>query len=428
MIMRFIAVLMLVSPFISTLYVRADGDDWMSNIPDDKYLSELTIPGTHNSYARFGHESDDTFDLFASAIGRIANLATKPFAKCQDWTIKKQLEQGIRFFDVRFRPYKHFFTVHHGDIFQQAYGGDVFKDFKNFLKKNPTETVLISYKDETNGNTRIDPEPGSEDFKTILKSYLYDNRYKPWIYQNHTFIPRLGEARGKMVFIDKEGHGGWGLPRYKLEVKDDWKSLFYAHSIPGVGAKVQVLNPIKISGIQKNMRDAGKSHSKLYMTFCSGSDAIRQSNRAVANMLNPKVQSYVRSFSGNKNEVFGAVIFDFPTPAIIRSLIQHNPGQKKICATLEPEDRDSSWIVEDGYMSSYLGTKWNDNIGYVNLGRKCFLTAYVDMHFKGTKNHLYPKRDKHLWRKNDNDYLIDDDGWIGHWWSNDISSFKCECR
>ena len=37
------------------------------------------------------------------------------------------------------------------------------------------------------------------------------------------------------------------------------------------------------------------------------------------------------------------------------------------------------------------------------------------------------KKDRNIIPKGDNDYVIDNDGWIGHWWSNDISAFKCYC-
>ena len=206
--MRSIIFLALVSTFTSQYYVCAE---WMSNIPDNKYLAELTIPGTHNSYAQYG----------------IGSELVDQYTICQDWTVEKQLEKGIRFFDVRFRPVKNKFYVHHGPIYQKKKGADVFREFKDFLKKNPSETVLLSYQDETKGGM-LKPEPGADDFKDILGGYLDD--YKPWIYgknngESNTFMPTLGQARGKIVLIDKNGHGGWGL-RY-LNVEDKWKNPFF---------------------------------------------------------------------------------------------------------------------------------------------------------------------------------------------------------
>merc|ERR1719328_125570 len=391
----------------------------MRNIPDNKYLSELTIPGTHNSYARYSG-SENMLPIVATFFEK--------YTICQDWTVEKQLEVGIRFFDVRFRPVENGFDVHHGPIWQKKNGEDVFREFKDFLKKNPSETVLISYQDETKGG-KVNPGPGADDFKDILRGFLDNNDFKPWIYgknngESNTIMPTLGQARGKMVLIDKNGHGGWGLSN--LNVEDKWKNPLT--TVTWLPLKKE-LKYSKINGIKNNMRKAGKSKSKLYLSFCSASDApLGYSNKKVADLINPKIKSFILEFSGNTKEAFGVVIFDFPTPDIIENLIKHNPVQKKVCATMEPESRDNFWTVTNGEMKSSLDGYWDDNIGYINLNRGCFFAAYHDMYYKGTKNFLLHKRDRSLISKDPEDYLIDNNGWIGHRWSNKISSFICRCQ
>jgi len=382
-------------------------DDWMRRIPDHKKISELTIPGTHNSYARHG-----------SGVGYLA--------KCQEWTIEEQLDWGVRFFDVRFRPCGNGFTVHHGDVYQHKVGGEVFKDFKKFLSKNPTETVLVSYKDETRGNDRISPCDNSKDFKTILKGYLNTREYKPWIYQDDKVIPTVGEARGKMVFIDKNAHGGFGLR--KLDIEDKWEE--------------RDLNK-KVRGVKNHMIAAGNDNDDLYMTFCSvAPDPAKSifmqiaapwqignphSIKSIAESVNPQIQSFIRGYDQAK-QTFGVVIFDYPSAAIVNSLVHYNPGMKKMCATLTPEDKKEKWTVYENEKESYLGSKWNDHIGYVHLERGCYLSAYHDKNYEGTHQYLFHKRDKNIITSSgDKDYPIDNDGWIGHWWSNDISSFRCYC-
>jgi len=400
--MRFLTFLMLISAAEFTLA-------WMDKIPSNQLLSQLTIPGTHNSYARHG----------------------TIFHQCQDWTISEQLNNGIRFFDVRFRPYKNSFTVHHGNKFQKKVGGDVFKEFKQFLQNNPKETVLISIRDETRGNNLIDPYPGSLDFKTILNLYLNDKKYKPYIYQNHKVIPTLGEARGKMVIIDKDGHCGFGLNR--LEKTDDWKldgQYFFQN-----WRNSQMVKD-KVDGIKKSMQGAGKNRRKrslLFLTFCSGSNAKGlQSNRAISSNINPQVMSFIRSHSADQKETFGVVIFDYPTRDIIQFLIQHNPGQKKVCAVVEDEGRTKSWTIGKTKKRTdhlYLGgIGWNDEIAYVHLARGCYLHAWTDMNKEGTDNFLLHKKDRHLISRSSTDYEIRDDGWIYRWWANDISSLNCQCQ
>lgn len=400
--MRFLTFLMLISAAEFTLA-------WMDKIPSNQLLSQLTIPGTHNSYARHG----------------------TIFHQCQDWTISEQLNNGIRFFDVRFRPYERYFTVHHGNKFQKKYGGHVFKDFKQFLQNNPKETVLISIRDETRGNNLIDPYPGSLDFKTILNSYLNDKKYKPYIYQNHKVIPTLGEARGKMVIIDKDGHCGFGLNR--LEKTDDWKldgQYFFQN-----WRNSQMVKD-KVDGIKKSMQGAGKNRRKrshLFLTFCSGSNAKGLvSNRAISEHINPQVKSFIRSHSASQKETFGVVIFDYPTRDIIQFLIQQNPNQKKVCAVVEDEGRTKSWNILKGATHLYLGgIGWNDEIAYVNLAKGCYLRAWADMNKKGRTSYIQHKKDRNLIEIHRDDYEIKDDGWVNDddddGWANDISSLHCNC-
>ncbi len=77
--------------------------DWMGGLPDSIELRRLTIPGTHDSGARFGG----------------------PWTECQNTTIAQQLQSGIRFLDVRCRITNGSFAIHHGAAFQNMMFGDV---------------------------------------------------------------------------------------------------------------------------------------------------------------------------------------------------------------------------------------------------------------------------------------------------------------
>jgi hypothetical protein len=243
-----------------------------------------------------------------------------------------------------------------------------------------------------------------------------------------------------MVFIDKNGHGGWGLRN--LNIKDQWNDLFLTRvdtsactydptydngSDPDCVKTEVTLRPSKLNGIKRNMLEAGKNNENLYMTFCSGSDAPSKSNRNIGAIINPQVQTFIREQDADR-QTFGVVIFDFPNAGIIQSLIQHNPGTPKICATVENEDQTRSDTVYEGGKGYYLGSYWNDNIGYVHLSRACYMSVYVDYHYEGTHNYLLHKKDRPDISESSNDYLIDNNGWIGRWWANDISSYKCYCQ
>jgi len=438
----------------------ASTTDWMSNVPGSTLLTSMTIPGTHDTMARYGVKDMDTllpdFFMGAKLSAKVVNAFTKPYAACQDWSLTKQLNNGIRFIDIRLRPMKNSFTIHHGPVYQNAVFGEVLRDVKNFLTSHPTETVLISYQDESKG-PNLNPGPNAGDFETILRGYLNNNRYKSKIYNKYQVSKfwgcgygvclgtTLDEVRGKMVFIDKEGHGGFGFPKDIISVEDKYEDVVDGFKL-GVGsaALTSIFNlymdemsikPLKKNGITNHMwRASGGNGNKFYLTFCSANDFNKaecphcgQSNRWISDQINPYVETYIRNQKVT-GKTYGIVIFDFPNIRLIKSLIEHNPGVPRNCAILQPEDKKTSMNIRENYMNPYMGDFWNDNIGYIHLSKGCYLTAYVDDGYGGTKNYLLHKKDRNIITKSDDDYLIDDDGWIGHWWSNDISSYKCHCQ
>ncbi|MGS0743256.1 phosphatidylinositol-specific phospholipase C [Glaciimonas sp. GG7] len=158
---------------------------WMESIRDDVKLSELALPGTHDS---------GTFKL-----SNIHHLA-----KTQSLNFKEQLEYGIRVFDIRVRHTSNRFALHHGVKYLDVMFGDTLLAVSNFLDKNPTETVLIRVKtehdNEANGyinktNTRSPEETFKYYLNIFRKHHLNTNR------ENIT----LGEARGKYIIL---GNGG----------------------------------------------------------------------------------------------------------------------------------------------------------------------------------------------------------------------------
>src|SRR4051794_40583034 len=98
---------------------RAASQNWMAALNSSLYVSQLSIPGTHDSGARF-----------------------EPFsgtAKCQNLTIAEQLNAGVRFLDIRCRHLDNAFTIHHGSVYQNITFDDVLNATIAFLSNNPTE-------------------------------------------------------------------------------------------------------------------------------------------------------------------------------------------------------------------------------------------------------------------------------------------------
>lgn len=170
--------------------------DWMARLDDALSLSEVVLPGTHDSASQH------------------AELAF--FSRCQSLSIGAQLEAGYRYLDIRLAidgenmKLMHGFTscTVSGAPFARALGLDtVLKQCYDFLEKHPTETVVFCVKQE-HGD-----EPVAQ-FETVLDAIISKD---PSYWLRGDSIPTVGQARGKLVLLrrydDEAGLGkASGLP------------------------------------------------------------------------------------------------------------------------------------------------------------------------------------------------------------------------
>ncbi|MCJ1419045.1 hypothetical protein MMC32_005396 [Xylographa parallela] len=184
-----------------TLFSSANLQAWMRELKDETPLSALSIPGTHNSPACF---------------------RALPSVRCQAVSPKAQLENGVRFFDIRVQPESPQDPSQDGLLLVHSVfpisltGSKYFRDLVNqiydFLDKNPSETVVMSLKREGTGSST------DAQLSRILKNH-YAADINRWYTAPH--IPTLGEARRKIVLVRRfrldeslkqEWNGaGWGL-------------------------------------------------------------------------------------------------------------------------------------------------------------------------------------------------------------------------
>lgn len=183
------------------LYESTNLNCWMRELKDETPLSALSIPGTHNS------------PTCHTAL---------PSVRCQAVHPLDQLRNGVRFFDIRVQPAHpedpkdESLNLVHGVFPISLTGPKPFRKLvdkvENFLKENPTETVIMSLKREGPGNAT------DQQLSCILRDH-YAGDVNRWFTEPR--IPRLGEARGKIILmrrfaledrIKKEWNGrGWGI-------------------------------------------------------------------------------------------------------------------------------------------------------------------------------------------------------------------------
>lgn len=188
-----------------------DGPCWMSHVDDDKYLDELSIPGTHDS---------GTFSVDNDTEPQSSQV------KCQQDYIPTQLLEGIRYFDIRLGkgddP-----GIDHGIFYLLKKDGhflhlsDVIRYFKKFLNENPSEALIML---ASSGND----EATDESITTAFAKVMADN---PNLFYTSSHVPTLGEVRGKIVLLRRFGLAGnsvsghtWGLDLTQ------WDDKIKAHS------------------------------------------------------------------------------------------------------------------------------------------------------------------------------------------------------
>lgn len=188
-----------------------DGPCWMKYVDDNKFLDELSIPGTHDSGTC---SVDNDTEPQSSQV------------KCQQDYIPTQLLEGIRYFDIRLgkgdNP-----GICHGDFYLFKKDGDylhlsdVIGYFKTFLSENPREALIMLA-------SRGNDEATDDSVTTAFAKVMDDN---PDLFYTSSHVPTLGEVRGKIVLLRRFRLPGnsasshtWGLDL------TEWDDKIKAHS------------------------------------------------------------------------------------------------------------------------------------------------------------------------------------------------------
>lgn len=184
-----------------TIFSSAALPAWMNELRDEYPLSMLSIPGTHNS---------PTYHV------------ALPSVRCQAVGVRAQLDNGVRFLDVRVSvprdPNTDDLALVHS-VFPVALTGtkylaDLLRDLYAFLDAHPSETLLLSIKREGTGK-------GSDQqlSQHLHRRYCGGDDARRWFTEPR--IATLGETRGRIVLIRRfqlddalrgeHGGQGWGL-------------------------------------------------------------------------------------------------------------------------------------------------------------------------------------------------------------------------
>lgn len=262
---------------------RAENRTWMSELRDDVRLSELSIPGTHDS---------------ATATYFGANY----YVKTQSIDIRQQLDNGIRFLDARVRAIDGVFTMHHGNAYLNQNFGDVLNKTVSFLKANPNEVVYMRLKQEYSSVS-------DQTFNQILNNhYLQNNYWRPHIYYGNA-NPTLRETRGKIVILRNFSGNDVGIPYPSgFDIQDYWNPV---NPNDKRWAVEQQLN--------KTSRSEGRNGVK-YINYLSA-NGFWSGVTGYASVINPFTFNYIL----NRNvQHTGIVPMDYPSEKLVNAIIDLN--------------------------------------------------------------------------------------------------------
>ncbi|EPH95198.1 Phosphatidylinositol-specific phospholipase C, X domain protein [Enterococcus faecalis 13-SD-W-01] len=279
---------------------RAFNRRWMTELKDDVRLSQLSIPGTHNS-----------------GTSRIPSH----YARTQSTTIQRQLNNGHRFLDIRVRAIDGVFTVHHGAYYARFNFGDVLNWSRDFLRSNPGEVIYMRLKQEHSSES-------DAVFNRILNDrYLNNPQWSNlFYYANGNNNPTLGQTRGKIVIFRNFLGNNVGIPYpAAFDIQDYWDPWDARD---------------KQWAIYQQMvkaRDSRGENNTTYINFTSAWHWFFQPI-GLANRLNPEVLTMFRRNVGHT----GIVATDFAGEQLVDKIIDANQRHLK-----DPTSR--------GQFHSYVG-------------------------------------------------------------------------
>jgi len=322
--------------------LRTEHADWMRWLPDELNLSQISMPGTH--------------DTMADKYG--GNIQT------QSLSLKKQLEAGVRVIDIRARHVSDTFEIYHGICnLGYSFGPDVLSVCVDFLREHPFETIIMKL-----GESGV---PGayntSREYWETFMSYREDPAYSSYFWQKPSDWPpppNLGEVRGKIILIQKFSSpnpigfsdfdlaffpfGLWNVPTL-FHIKSNWKK------------KREFLEAV-------NVRVFG---NRCNITSLSGNSALAHPNHIAGGFLcffrgiNDYALEYI--FRGD-HEYLGTLMMDFPGEGLINALIAMNMKHATSSSAIA-DDFSDMW---NNICYSATGKPYNNG-----EGRVVQLTSYL---------------------------------------------------
>ncbi|XP_066501075.1 1-phosphatidylinositol phosphodiesterase-like [Hoplias malabaricus] len=255
--------------------------DWMKSLDDNRLLSEVSLPGTHDTMARYGG----------------------PASECQAWTLEDQLKAGIRYLDLRVFAFEGKLYLMHGVIYQYSTFTEALNTIKTFLTNYPSEAVLV----------RVKPDMWDKSKVEGLVMKVIANNANVWVQPT---LPNIGQIRGKIVFVQKDSFK-LGLPLLESDTKGDYEVVHIKDKERDI-----------VKDLNQAMSVCGGPTAVL--TYSSGTgigtfEGMFLTPKRVAEKIDPWFYSYLQLlFNNGPGLCLGIVAMDFPGFDLIQTVIKFN--------------------------------------------------------------------------------------------------------
>jgi 1-phosphatidylinositol phosphodiesterase len=306
----------------------------MRYVAEDASVMALSIPGTHNS----------------SCVQGVLGVG-----KTQKLDLPDQLDAGIRFLDIRLTHYQDNLCVHHDVICTEKSYVDILTICCNFLRRHPSETILMSVDEES----RFDDKLGKFAPSSIVcklpvadtairgkntRSFQDTFNAKTWeciedipLFYNFIATPpgsdtvatstaftsetTLADVRGKIILLRRfEGSQDVG---FDLSYWPE-NQCFRSTEPPFYDVEDHYLNPgedDKFNYVVAHLEKARNGdQNELYITFSS---AVGVAASGYSDKINPRLNDYLAKSPPGR---IGIIVMDYfeEPPELVTNVIESN--------------------------------------------------------------------------------------------------------
>lgn len=316
--------------------LQIDPHRWMGSLPDRWTLGQFSIPATHASAARKESVPGTT--------------------RHQAWSLREQLDAGIRGLDIGCRLKDGVLRVFEGGTDQETHLGAVIDEAIGFLKANPSESLLAVVREE----------PGSMgNFGEALDREVARN---PEFWHVGTELPVLGKtgttqaARGRLVLVRRFAPAGKAsgidASHWSTGFPGTFRSgPFRIGDAPDVESLDQGDDTKKWARVQGALNQARFDQELTSLTFANGRvvpPGEPGQVPAVAREINALLETFVSVLPTSD---LGVVFMDFPTTNLVRSIFQTGYGFQERIRSQQVKD-PSAWRETFDSDSDRLDDSW----------------------------------------------------------------------